>query len=203
MYENKHIPPLTPAVPKWGNNLTKAMGRMLLGVYRWYIEGHLPDAPRFVIVLAPHTSSMDFFIGMGTMFAVGFKSSWFIADAYDWWPLGNVLRWLGAIPVDRTMRLDLVARMVEKFNRSDRFILAIFPEGSRQKIEQWKTGFWHIADGAGVPIQLVAMDYDKRATIFGPVIETSGDREKDMKAIRRHFRSVRGKHPDKFEADSI
>ncbi len=203
MGEKKYIPPLGPAVPRWGNRLTKAVGRLLLAGYGWRVEGQLPDASKFVIVLAPHTSCWDFLTNMGTMLAVGFQSHWFIADAYDWWPFGKFLRWLGAVPVDRSMSHDLVSKMVKRFKESDEFILAIYPEGARKRVGQWKTGFWHIASRSGVPIQLVTVDYEKRVTLFGPVIESSGSVEADMEKIQAHYQGARGKHPDQFDGDYL
>lgn len=201
MHEDEHIPSLGPAVPRWGNKLTRAIGRLLLKAYRWHVEGRLPDAAKFVIVLAPHTSSLDFFTNLGVMLTVGFKSHWLVADAYDWWPLGIFLRWLGGIPVDRSMPHDLVSQMVSRFEKSDAFILAIFPEGTRKRVRRWKRGFWYMAAGARVPIQLVAVDYDKRASVFGPLIMPSENIEVDMEKIRIFYRGVRGKHPGKFDAD--
>lgn len=195
----KYVPQIGPEVPRWGNKLTRAIGRLLLDGCRWRIEGQIPNAARFVIVLAPHTSSWDFLTNIGVMLAVGFKSYWLVADAYDWWPLEYFLRWLGGIPVDRSMPRDLVSHMVKRFEENDKFILAIFPEGTRKRVRQWKTGFWHIAAGAGVPIQLVAVDYEKRASIFGPVIEPSGQIDEDLKKIRIFFQGVKGKHPDQFD----
>ncbi len=201
MLEDMYVPSVGEAVPRFGNRLTRSIGRLLLVVCRWRIEGRLPDASKFVIALAPHTSSWDFVTNMGTMIAMGFRSSWLIADAYDWWPLGYFIRRLGGIPIDRSVPHDLVSRMVRRFRESDAFILAIFPEGTRRRVREWKTGFWHIAAGAGVSIQLVAVDYEKRATLFGPLIEPSGDIEADMAKIRDYFRGVRGKRPDLFDQE--
>lgn len=203
MHEKKHLPSLGPAVPRWGNKLTRAFGRLLLNSYRWHVEGQLPNAARFVIIVAPHTSSWDFLPTMGTMLAVGFQSYWLIADTYNWWPLGNFLGWLGGIPVDRSMRRDLVSQIVKRFKENDKFILAMSPEGTRKSARTWKTGFWHIAAGAGVPIQIVAVDYEKRATIFGPVIEPSDNIEADMEKIQMCYQGVRAKHPDQFDAEYL
>ena len=93
--------------------------------------------------------------------------------------------------------------MVEIFNSSDELLLAIAPEGTRRKVDKWKTGFWHIAAQAGVPVQLVSFDYEKRITECGPVIELSDDIDADMERIQNYYRDVRAKHPDKFGGEYL
>lgn len=198
-----NIPDLGPSIPQRGNVLTRAIGRMLLAGYRWQVEGNVHDAPKLMGVLAPHTSSWDFYTTIATMLAVGFRSSWLIADAYTWWPLGVFMRWLGGIPVKRDASHNLVSQIVQTCNENDKLLLALFPEGTRKKVVKWKTGFWHIAVQADMPIQLVSLDYDRRVTIFGPVIELSDSLEADMERIQKYFQGVRAKHPDKFGGEYL
>lgn len=195
--------PLGPLVPRRGNILTRAIGRLLLSAYRWHVEGEVYNASKFVVVLAPHTSAWEFLTNIATMRAVGFRSYWLIADVYAWWPLSSFIRWLGGVPVDRSINHDLVSQLVRRFNESDELILTLYPEGTREKALKWRTGFWHIAVGARVPIQLVDINYEKRATVFGPVIEPSDDLEADMKKIQAHYRDVPTKHPDQFGGEYI
>ncbi|HID82608.1 MAG TPA: glycerol acyltransferase [Chromatiales bacterium] len=194
-------PALGPLTPRQGNALTKAIGRALLVVYRWRIKGEVHNAPKFVIVIAPHTSQWDFLAPNVTMLAVGFRSSWLFADAYDWWPLGSFMRWLGGIPIERSTSHDLVTQVVQTFNENDELILGLFPEGSRKKVQKWKTGFWYIAVQASVPIQLVSLDYERRVAEFGPVINPSDSMEADMERIQNHFRGVMAKYPDQFDGE--
>jgi 1-acyl-sn-glycerol-3-phosphate acyltransferase len=109
------IPELGPLTPRKGNTLTRAIGRLLLTTYGWQVRGKMHNAPKFVMVLAPHTSSWDFYTPIATMLAVGFWSSWLIAAAYTWWPLGVFMRWLGGIPVHRSTSNNLVAQVVKAF----------------------------------------------------------------------------------------
>jgi 1-acyl-sn-glycerol-3-phosphate acyltransferase len=176
---------------------------MLLAGYRWQVEGNVHNAPKLMGVLAPHTSSWDFYTTIATMLAVGFRSSWLIADAYTWWPLGVFMRWLGGIPVKRDASHNLVSQIVQTFNENDKLLLALFPEGTRKNVVKWKTGFWHIAVQADIPIQLVSLDYDRRVTIFGPVIDLSHSLEADMERIQKYFQGVRAKHPDKFGGEYL
>lgn len=198
-----HIPELGSLTPRKGNTLTRAIGRLLLSIYRWQVKGKMHNAQKFVMVLTPHTSSWDFYTPNATMLAVGFRSSWLIAAAYTWWPLGIFMRWLGGIPVHRSGSHKLVSQVVKIFNDSDELVLTLFPEGKRSKVDKWKTGFWHIATQAGVPIQLVSLDYERRATEFGPVIKPSGNIEADMERIQNYYKGVRAKSPDQFGGEYL
>ena len=198
-----NIPELGPLTPQRGNVLTRAIGRLLLAGYQWQVVGNVHNAEKFVVVLAPHTSSWDFYTTIATMQAVGFRSSWLIADAYTWWPLGIFMRWLGGIPVKRGTSSNLVSQIVTTFNENDRLLLALFPEGTRKKEVNWKTGFWHIAVQTGVPIQLVSLDYHRRVTEIGPVIEPSQNIEADMERIQKYYKGVQAKHPDQFGGEYL
>ena len=198
-----NIPKLGPLTPQRGNVLTRAIGRALLVAYRWRVKGKMHNAPKFVMIIAPHTSLWDIYTPNATMLAVGFRSSWLVAASLTFWPLGIFVRWLGGIPVHRSSHHDLVSQIVKKFNDNDSLVLTIFPEGKLSKVGKWKTGFWHIAVQAGVPIQLVSLDYDKRVTEFGPVIEPSHSIEADMERIQNYYKSVQAKHPDQFGGEYL
>ena len=164
---------------------------------RWRVEGEVCQSPKFVFVMAPHTSWWDFTTNFGVLLALGLHASWFIANKYAKGVVGKLLAYVGAVPVVRNERSDMVTQMADKFHASEKFVLAIFPEGTRQPVPRWKTGFWHIAKKAQVPVQLVAVDYAKRATVFGPVLELSDDMENDILHMRLYFKSVTGKRPEK------
>ena len=138
---------------------------------------------------------------MGTMFALGIRNRWFVADAFCWWPMGYFMRWLGGIPIDRSAPQDLVSFTIRKFADHDELILALYPEGTTRRADKWKTGFWHIARGAGVPVQFLAVDYKTRASVFGPVIQLSDDFESDMKKIQTFFKNVTPKTPKNFAGE--
>lgn len=169
---------------------------MLLRACHWHTEGELYQSPRLICVMAPHTSWWDFTTSFGYLLATGLHASWFVANKYTKGVFGRWLVYYGAIPIDRTTRNDVVMQMTELFNASDRLVLAIFPEGTRKPVPTWKTGFWHIAKKAQVPLQLVAVDYAKRATVFGPIITLSDDMEQDIQQMRAYFKSVVAKHPE-------
>ena len=163
----------------------------------WHVEGELCQAPKFICVMAPHTSWWDFTTNFGVMLTSGLHASWFIANKYTKGVIGQWLVFFGAIPIDRHSHNDVVTQMADLFNTSDRLVLAIFPEGTRKPVPTWKTGFWHIAKKAQIPLQLVAVDYAKHATVFGPIITLSDDMEQDIEQMRHYFKSVTAKHPEK------
>ena len=197
------IPELGPLTPQKSNALSRATGRLLLHLFRWKITGRVHNAPKFVMVWAPHTSAWDFIIAHASRMAVGFQSSWLIAATHTRWPLGILMRRLGGIPVHRSASHNVVSQIVNTFENNDRLLLALSPEGTRKRVDRWKTGFWYIAVQAGVPIQLVSFDYDKRITECGPVIVPSDDIEADMKLIQNYFKGVTAKNPEKFGGEYL
>lgn len=197
------IPQPGSLTPQKSSVLSRAIGRLLLSLLRWQIKGEVHNAKKFVMILAPHTSIWDFYVGIAGKLAVGLHSSWFISSAYTWWPLGFFLRRLGGIPIYRNGSHNLVSQIVESFNKHERMMVTLFPEGTRKKVGRWRTGFWYIASQAGIPIQLVSFDYAKRVTQCGPVFVPSGDIEADMKKIQEFYRNVQAKHPEQFGGEFL
>ncbi len=189
------IPKLGDAIPQRGNRFSKWLGRLLMRLCRWRAEGELCQSPKVLFVLAPHTSWWDFTNNFGLLLAMGLHASWFIADKYTKGVAGKCLAYFGAVPVDRSVHSDMVTQMANHFKTHDKFFLAILPEGTRKPVPKWRTGFWHIAKQAQVPVQLVAIDYAKRATVFGPVMMLSDDMESDIQYMRAFFRPVTARHP--------
>jgi 1-acyl-sn-glycerol-3-phosphate acyltransferase len=198
-----NIPTLKNNIPKTNSVIKKAVGKFLLWCYRWHVEGEVHNAKKFMVILAPHTSYWDFLTNMGTMLALGIRNRWFVADAFCWWPAGYFIRWMGGIPINRSSSQDLVSFTIGKFADHDELILALYPEGTTRKAEKWKTGFWHIARGADIPIQFLAVDYEKRACVFGPVIQLSDNIKADMKKIQAFFKDVTPKTPENFAREYI
>lgn len=191
------IPILDDNLPQRGNRFSKWLGRSLMRLCRWHIEGEVCQSSKFIFVMAPHTSWWDFTTNFGVLLASGLDASWFIANKYTKGVAGKLLEFVGAVPVERDERSDMVTQMASHFSASEKFILAIFPEGTRKPVSTWKSGFWYIAKKARVPVQLVAVDYAKRATVFGPVFDLSDSKEKDIQRMREYFKPVVAKHPEK------
>lgn len=108
-------------------------------------------------------------------------------------PFGLLMKWLGGIPVDRSRSNNLVASVVEEFKKSDSLVVTVPPEGSRSKVDSWKTGFYYIASGAGVPILLAFLDYENKTGGYGPLITTTDSIENDMSRIKEFYKDISGR----------
>lgn len=188
------IPALGAEVPRRGSRGIVALGRFLLRLLRWRIDGEIPNLPKFVIAVAPHTSNWDFIVGMAAMFALDLRLSFIGKHTLFAGPLGPFLRWLGGLPVDRSSPHGVVGDSVRAFAEVDRRILAIAPEGTRKPVPRFKSGFLHIARGAGVPVLLAALDYEARCVRLGPLVRPGADVELERERIEAYFRKVRGKN---------
>lgn len=161
----------------------------------WRLEGKFYDLPKYVMIAAPHTSNWDFPVTLGICFAARAKIYWMGKSTLFKGPLGPIMRWLGGVPVDRSKSNNLVQQMVDVFNRSEQLVLTIPPEGTRSKVRQWKTGFYHIAVGAQVPIVLAFLDFRRKVGGFGPVFYPTGNVEQDMADIQAFYKDIVGKNP--------
>jgi 1-acyl-sn-glycerol-3-phosphate acyltransferase len=177
-------------------SLMRTLSILLLRLRGWRIEGNFPDLPKYVLIAAPHTSNWDFPLTLGVCFALRAKLYWMGKHTLFWGPLGPVMRWLGGIPVMRSRNNSLVQQMVTVYQQSEQLVVAIPPEGTRQRVKEWKTGFYHIACGAQVPIVLAYMDYARKVCGFGPVFYPTGDIAADMPRIQAFYCDKVGKHPD-------
>ncbi len=159
----------------------------------------IPEAPppRCVIIGVPHTSSWDLAMLLLVMFGGGFRMGWMAKASLFRWPLGPLLRALGGIPVERSSRGDFVAQMVAAFAPGQPMILGLSPEGTRDRAEHWKSGFYHIARGADVPIVLGYADYRRRVVGLGPTLRPSGDLAADMALIRDFYSGIEGHYPER------
>ncbi len=170
--------------------MKKRIARALLRLTGWAPEGELPEDPKAVVVAAPHTSNWDgyYIILMG--FALGAKFAWIGKESLFRWPLGGLLRLLNGIPIDRKGKLDLVAQLAREFERRDALLLAIAPEGTRSLRPHWKSGFYHIARTAKVPIIMGYLDYGRRRGGLGPTLHPTGDPVADMEEIRAFYSTI-------------
>jgi 1-acyl-sn-glycerol-3-phosphate acyltransferase len=179
------------------------VARLLLRLAGWRIEGELPACPKFIVIVAPHTSNWDFFLGILGMFVTGIRASWLGKHTIFWFPLSPVLRWLGGEPIDRSAAHGTVGIAVEHFRTRPQWVLGLSPEGTRRRVERWKTGFYRIAVGAGVPIVPVTMDYRTRSLgIQSPVIPGPNEAV-EVARLRALFRKEMAKYPEKFAEEGI
>jgi 1-acyl-sn-glycerol-3-phosphate acyltransferase len=176
----------------------RAIGRAALRTFRWRFEGAVPDVPRLVAIAAPHTCALDVFLGVAVMLTLGVRVHWFAKHTIFREPLASLLRWLGGIPVHRAMPGGVVGHLAALMRERDRFFLALAPEGTRRKVERWRSGFYHIARGADVPILPVALDYRRRVIGIGAPLVPTGDYEADLASLKSHFRPEMARHPERY-----
>ena len=163
----------------------------MLALIGWRVDGDIPNLPRFVLIVAPHTSNWDFVICIGTKLALSLDAHWIGKDTLFRFPLDAVLRSLGGMPVDRSSPNAVVQQIVDRFAERPRMIFALAPEGTRKRVERWRTGFYHIARTAGVPIVPVALDWSARAVRIMPPFAPTGAAEADISAIQGLFAGLR------------
>lgn len=189
------LPRLGAAVPRRGSAAIRSLGRLVLRLLGWRVEGVIPDLPKFVIAVAPHTSNWDFVVGVAAMFALDLDLAFLGKHTLFRGPLAPVLRWMGGIPVDRSSPHGVVSESARAFQHVDRRILALAPEGTRKGASRFRSGFLHIARAAHVPVVLAALDYEARVVRIGPQVEPSEDVDADLRRIEAHFAAVKGKRP--------
>jgi 1-acyl-sn-glycerol-3-phosphate acyltransferase len=170
----------------------------MLGAFGWSIEGRLPNVPKCVAIAAPHTSNWDFWFGIAAVFALGLRVDWIGKHTLFRWPFGYLMRWIGGTPVARESSEGRVGTIVDAMARRPRFVLGLSPEGTRRRVERWKTGFYHVAHQAGVPILLGYFDYGRKVVGLGPLFEPTGDLDADVDEIRGFYDDKRPKYPDRF-----
>ncbi len=164
----------------------------------WRFEGQLPNLRKFVIIVAPHTSNWDFPTGVQAMFALGIRGTFLGKDALFKPPFGFFFRWLGGVPVDRSSKNNVVDQTIAYFKARDRMILALSPEGTRKRIDKWRTGFYWVAVGAGVPIVPVAFDFPRKRYVIHPPVEMTGEPTVDIPRLRSYFKATQAKRPDQY-----
>ena len=146
--------------------------------------------------MAPHTSNWDFLFALGTISALGVKFSWFGKKEAFRWPIGGLFKQLGGIPIERSAHHNMVEQTAALIRSRDQVVIGIAPEETRSNSKYWKTGFYRIAHEAAVPIAFGFLDYKRKAGGLGPLMETTGDIEEDLKVIRGFYKDVIAKNPE-------
>jgi 1-acyl-sn-glycerol-3-phosphate acyltransferase len=180
--------------------MSRALRGLIMWLYRrrgWKAIGEVPEPRRFIIIAAPHTSNWDFVYFIGLTQTLGITPHFMGKTALFRWPLRNFMLDMGGVPVDRKSGGNYVQAMIDEFSKRDEFMLTIAPEGTRGSVRQWKTGFYHIAMGAKVPMVVGMMDYGKNTGGLGAAIWPTGDYEADMVEVAKAYASVTPKHPTK------
>jgi 1-acyl-sn-glycerol-3-phosphate acyltransferase len=184
--------------PPIANKFQSLIGLSFLKLAGWEAVGNVPDTPKFVMLLAPHTSNWDLFFILAILYSLGIKFYWFGKKEIFQWPVGGLWKWLGGIPIDRSLRQNMVQQIAETIKTREQIIVGISPEGTRSNAKYWKTGFYHIARQAQIPIVFAFLDYGRKAGGLGPIMNPTGDIEEDMITIRQFYSEITAKHPDNF-----
>jgi 1-acyl-sn-glycerol-3-phosphate acyltransferase len=169
----------------------------LLRLLGWTVDVVHPAAPRGVIVVYPHTSNWDFVLGYLAKVASGLRLQWVGKESLFRWPFAALLLRMGGIPVRRGARAGVVGELVQEFARRDRIWVAIAPEGTRSRTDHWKSGFYHLALAAKVPLGLASIDYGRRRVELRTYLDLSGDQTLDLDRVRACYRGVRGLRPER------
>lgn len=174
---------------------------IILKIAGWRVNITVPDYPKCIICVAPHTSNWDFILGLLAYSAVGRRAGFLMKEAWFFWPLGCLFRAIGGIAVPKEKGSRLSDEIVRRFDSTDRMQLAITPEGTRKRVTHWRTGFLHIAAEAHVPILLGAIDFATKQIIIEEEFKPTGDIYADMRAIKDYYSPFVGRYPDKFTTD--
>lgn len=178
-----------------------AVSWLFLKLIGWKLEGRPPTEPKYVLIAVPHTTNWDFPITLAMAFVFDFEIFWMGKDSlFKGWK-GPVMRWMGGIAIDRSSSNNVVEQTIEAFNNNDRLVVTIPPEGTRSKVDKWKTGFYYIAVGAKVPVGMGYLDYKRKVGGFKPTFYPTGDADKDIAEMRKVYTGIAGKFSDQCKLD--
>lgn len=175
--------------------LAQRWARKLLTAFGWSVAITWPPVPKCVIIVYPHTSNWDFIIGYLARVAAGLPAQWVGKDTLFRWPIAGLLRRMGGIPVNRRKRTGLIAQLTQEFDRRPWMWVAVAPEGTRARTGHWKSGFYHLALAAQVPVGLAFIDYRRRVVGLSTYLTLSGDEERDLTQMRAVYADKVGRHP--------
>ncbi|MEO8748498.1 MAG: lysophospholipid acyltransferase family protein [Rhodanobacter sp.] len=187
---------LPECMPSLRDAPRRALCRLILRGAGWGLDGQFPDVSRLVLIAAPHSSWWDGIWGLLIKVAIGADVRFMGKQELFRPPLAGLLRRLGGMPVDRGATTGVVEQMIEQFNQHGALWLGVAPEGTRQPVAHWKSGFWRIAHGANVPILPVAFDYPSKTIVLGSLLHTSTDLDADIGRLRVFYAPFKGKHRD-------
>lgn len=164
----------------------------------WKLVYNVTEPAKSVICVAPHTSNWDFVLGKLYYWAMQKKAGFLMKKSWFVFPLGYLFKAMGGVPIDRSRRMSVTQQMIEEFNKREKFHLAITPEGTRKPNPVWKKGFYYIAKGAGVPIQLAYVDYTKKEVGIAEIFYPTDDEQADFKYVYDFYRDLKGRIAENF-----
>jgi len=177
------------------SHLLQAFSILVLKLAGWKVEGSFPEnTPKAVLIAAPHTTNWDMPISLMMAFRLRLPVYWMGKKSIFKFPFAPVMRWMGGIPVERSKSTNMVDSIIERYQENDKLLIMIAPEGTRARVEGWKSGFYHMAKGADVPIVMAYIDYANKRGGIGPVFWPTGNYEKDLEEIQSFYQAFRGKY---------
>tara|TARA_B110000967_G_scaffold133345_1_gene136110 strand:+ start:3778 stop:4386 length:609 start_codon:yes stop_codon:yes gene_type:complete len=174
---------------------------LVLKLCGWKVVNVAPATGSYLIIAAPHTSNWDFPLGIAIAFHLRLKVYFIAKHTLFNGFAGPIMRWLGGVPLNRSASTNFVDASVEIYANSENLIFAIAPEGTRSSVGRWKTGFYHMAKGANVPLALAYFDFSKRVGGIGKMLNTTENIDADMQAIADFYEPIMGKYPNNFNPD--
>ncbi len=171
------------------------LSRIILKLLGWQLEEQQPEIHKYVLIAYPHTSNWDFILGMLAKWAMGMPLNWVAKHSMFRGPFRPLFIAMGGVPLDRSKTSGFIQNNIELFEQRECFVLGLMPEGTRSKTERLKTGFYHIAHGASVPLALAYLDYKHKTLGVGKVMETCGDIDKDFLLIKDFYQNRTGCNP--------
>ena len=176
--------------------LTQRWALRLLALFGWSVDIAWPPQPRGVIVVYPHTSNWDFIVGIIARYATGLPVQWVAKDTLFRGPLGRLFCSWGGIPVNRRQSTGFISQLLEEFRCRPWMWVVFTPEGTRSYRDYWKSGFYHLALEAKVPVGLAYIDYHRRQVGLQRYLALSGDVEQDLDAMRAEYAGKAGRRPE-------
>ena len=191
------FPPLPQHVPARGSKLSRTFFRQLFLAQGWRLEGEFPDLPKAVALISPHTSNIDAWLGFNALLGLGIQIKIFGKDSLFRTPLKPVLEWIGVVPVVRDSPQGHTRQIVDIIEKSQQIWVGMAPEGSRKAPDKIRSGFYHIAKAAHLPIVMFSFDYDIKTIHILGVYHLTGDYEYDLEQIYQHYQGkFSAKNPD-------
>lgn len=178
---------------------------LALAIYKlagWRFAGDAPSVKKVVVIAAPHTSNWDLPLMLASGYKFRVKLKWMGKDQLFKGPFGGLMKAMGGIPIDRSKANNIVSQMIDIYHQNEELAVAIPPEGTRAKVPYWKTGFYNIAHGAGVPIVLGFLDYDRKIGGIGGEFITTGDYEADLEEIKKFYAKISAKFQERYGQSS-
>ena len=191
------FPKLPPLVPSRGGKLIQILFKQLFLAQGWQLKGEFPNLPKAVAIISPHTSNIDAWLGFNALLGLDIQITIFGKDSLFRTQLKPILEWIGVVPVVRDTPQGHTRQIVDVINKTDRIWVGMAPEGSRKAPEKIRSGFYHIAKAAHLPIVMFSFDYDIKTVHILGVYHLTGDYEYDLEQIYKHYEGkFSAKNPD-------